>query len=371
MNGKQVRKTICLVLSLVLLIATFVFLPSSIISFGGAGDGNSAEIATIEDFAVLLKDFSSELTGYDSSYYSKTVPDDYAPTADIRAAASRVHTSVTVEESSSAYMDMYVKQTVISGETTAFAETSSNVSMDRGMKVYITPDAVLYECDIDLSTSNTQSTSESELQVYKRNISMKMLLYIEEGRILLRFERFDFIVDHVAEADLSKVLHKWIDLTSEDFNSGWTDGLLEVNDANFAVLALMGTVIDSHLSDGFERNGKSYGLKGEYFNSFCQAVLEKQQVETEYFANPYQGAFNIDLYDKKVPRMQLTIENEVKNYSNVDNFVYGERNVHADITYVENDDFTFSNIDNTAIRSLKNEKTIGFDELKSLLEDKS
>ncbi len=359
MSGKEIKRIVCLSLSFILLAATFVLFPWNDAP-AGMGSGKNAELTTMEDLSILLQDFSSELTSFDESRYTGSANSlsllGEEQEGQDRETRKKVHTSVTVEEISSANLDMEITNSVSVSPDSPYKDMISSSStsrqmglnFERALKVYITPDAVLYDSDVVLSASTTVNSQTSRM-----NISARILIYVGKTGVMIRFERFEMIEDRKGGGNFDAILGKWIDFSSLAAEGMRIDSLMkELNGNNFDVLAHFGNTIENQLDDGFLQTGSNYRMKEELFGDFCTTLLKKQGVENDFFEAPYEGGFSVDFYDRSAPRITLTLKNEAKNYSEDTNPYKGvEMRNRANVFYVECDELNFKYIDNTVINT--------------------
>lgn len=371
-------------MSLILTVAVFMLLPRGTADLGGMGRGQNGELKTVRELAVLLQDFSEPLAGFDKSYYQKggTTPSLLAeietetPSGpdESDTPRQRVHTSVTVEEDTASHIEMTMRKSVQvdpdspnKGQVSSYTSSSVVLTFERQMTVYIAPGAVLYEID---ATDSSAESSDGES--HKQNTSFKFFLYMEQGEVLMRFDRFESTYDHMGGPDLTEIYGKWIDFTplaeaGESIDS-FLDDFIETNQHNFDVLSFLGDTIDRCQEDGFLCSGDIYRMKDELFGDFCKELLNKQEGgSAEYFENPYEGGFEVNFYDKHSPRLTLDFKNKEDNYHRESEYGGVTVSVTANASVAERDEFALKYIDNTVVKAPEWKDRIGLEELKKLI----
>lgn len=312
--------------------------------FAGAGNGVDEEIATISEVSALLESFEDQFTGF----RAPTQKDESLSLTASRIASTQgsdekkedkpVYTSVTLTEESSYDIDVSTSyQTTIGGET-LYAKTSISMKGKRTMDVYISGDAVYYVSDFTIVQSSSSSDGKEETN-HNAYVSVLMKIYLSADTVALRFDRFSSIYDGEAVTGTSKFIGQWVDMTSSD---DWSvqaavDALIDVNDENFATLALMGKYI-AEKEEAFTKQDETYTMKEDTFESFLKDVFHAMGVNGT--DEKTSGSFSVDLYDPVKPMIYFDLNEE---------YNYHENSSSASASCSESDNFIFSNINNTVI----------------------
>ncbi len=329
----------------------------------GAGDGENAEVTTLEDFYDVLRTAERGMAE-DESLAPAGQPLQPAEQPAEEGAAEE-HESLTLTQTTNIYID---EDSWISEEDVT-SDTEVNVSMRRTLSIAITPEAMFYRSDGQLISRSyslvrtTYRTQESGSYTVEREqerrifYDFSMEIYITAaGSVYLKADRYEMTYydyyryenprnteDNTEreESDLPDEIDgirnhigEWIDCSSMP---QLAEAFLQVNSVNMRTLSSFGDLIEEALAGGennpFRRNGSRY----EY---------DMQVMFDELFGETEEYDFDGELYlDVSAPEKPM--------------FVYELDGTYRDRYAYEREEFLFENIDNTVIRPL--EEIVGTD----------
>ena len=337
MKGPYIKGIVSSVVGLALVVTMLLLPIGSGNSYAGAGSGEDTSVDSLDGFSELMQQFED-------------MPSASFGVRSLAAEETAPHTSATMHESTTVYSN-------------ADAGTSgqSFQRLTREMTAYFTEDAALYISDFQLRASSfvrsekkqEDGTTKTETIEHDRFLSACMLLYIDADRVLMRFDRLQAMADGVVFAGAEKLVGAWAEFTSEDgdeYRSVYS-AIKSVNLFNYDVLSLFGRTI-SEYEDHFQSNGDYYILDEEIseklFGSISKGISTSADAESD-------GSFEVDLSDPTAPQIKFGMSASM-TASDTSNGGYssGSRSASAS----EEDQFTFTNIDNTVINMPSSLKTM-------------
>lgn len=322
------------------LTAAMLLLPAdSGMSYAGAGDGEDASVETLAEFSGLLGTFASMPSPVSSAgalALSEEVP---------------VHKSATMHESSIVYSEREA------GENYAFTRVT------RELTAYLTEDASFYISDVQLrSESVVEQSGENgskETVEHDRFLSMKMLVYSDEDRVLIRFDRLQAMADGIVFSGENKLLGRWAEFTEDDNEEVGAiySAMRSIDLFNYDILALFGRTIRDY-EEEFESNGDYYILGDEASEQLfgkITGIPSGGDAESD-------GSFEVDLTDRTAPQVKLGLSASLTVSS-------GSYAGSYSASASEEDHFTFTNIDNTRISMPSSMDTMPLKDFVTVMED--
>ncbi len=216
------KRYVMIAVAIALIVSSLIYLPENTkpVIAAGAGNGENAEISTIEDFASLLNFFterqnnemalSGNLSGVTLLDASLDEDEDKQPVSK--------HSSVTLTEDT--YINNFTTQkTIVEYDYKNGNHIYKNIAtiatdMNRSLTVYMTKSEsyyvskgfykIVYE---DLEDSKNSYTSSMVFDIQ---------IYLDGAKTVMRFNSFDMDMgDSNKNLDLSGVIGKWIEVPAE------------------------------------------------------------------------------------------------------------------------------------------------------------
>lgn len=334
MNKKLIKQISFIVVCAVLIISAFFLSLDFDEVAAGAGKGTNAKIETINNVSALIGGFNRQLSGYNAPSEKESAEGEYK--------------SFTLYQTSKA----------------KYKDSLEALSFRREMTLYATENASYYVSDC---------TVESESAIIKAFLNFKISLYIENGFILLRFDKYDALyavkadeenndIDFgLADSNIYKILGKWLYISADEKSEyGEIVSLLNsINSSNFEVFEVIGNYLRDESM--FKKDGKEYYLLEEFNKRFIDDLLEAQFGYSGYSDETSKASFKVDLSNKTEPQLKLSVDSSYsnKNYSDGNLIAYSCSSI---------DVLTFKNINNTFIKAPSTNNALSFEEFVAIVE---
>lgn len=302
-----------------LVLCALIF-PNTGTAVAGKGNGRSEKVTSVQEVGEVLNAFRSDLQMMSATgeQGGKIAPlgKQFASDSD------KEYTSVTLEFETTASVS--VKTNMMD---------SSSMKMERTMTCYYTENEAFYEASANITSSSGGTVGSA--------LSISFKIYISEDDALVYFERFTGRVKGGEDPELPDgVLHKWIDLDSE------AASLVSINDANYAIMGVLGEYILNCEGEDFKKIGSNYTLKEDEAKELCSKVSSESSVGGVSSDMFKEASFSVDLSSKTSPFMRLvyTAKQSIEGYDQ-----NGNRQKYT-MKGAEKMDCRLKNINNTVIK---------------------
>lgn len=367
-----VWSAVCLV---VIVVAVLIGVDYNAVT-AGRGNGTNARMTTVDDVSEMLESFSGQLTDFG---YGGSERDSANALPSGEKAKRNKYSSVTMFERSSVRVSSESQSSIT--ELNRFSKST----MQRELSVYIVPGITYYHVVATMASDSMYyvvakdddgnvikgpggDPTYEEKKAYS-DTDLDMELYISESRFLLRFNRLKVAINGKNWTGVERILGKWGDFTDDtDAGRDFISVIGSVNKSNFRVLGLMGAGISEYKGDGFIKRGDTYIMKDGTFKDFAGSLLSVNGLSSGALGEGFKGGFEVDLGDAQAPIVSLLLKNDYEKSSSNDTS-YGSSSVWYYANMTEDDVFTFTNINNTAVSLPRNLSTVSAEEFSSIMEE--
>lgn len=263
------KKYISWIVCAFLLISAF-FLSRTSVSIAGEGDGVNQEVKTVEEVGSILKSFCGE--------------DDTEITTKKSMGSALELANATEDEYTSATLHFNTVSRV-SGYT--------YMKLQKQMTCYFTQDEAYYVSKGEITTENYGLLFDADV-------------YFTGEESFVKFKQFTARINNSNRESESQeapslpqgVLHKWIRMDE------YSASLIDVNETNYEVMAMLGGYILASETDVFKKNGDVYSLKNTETKNLCAelASISGANFGSDAFK---QSSFTVDLASKTSPYISL------------------------------------------------------------------
>lgn len=337
-----IKRIVCLSVCLVLIVVACVIGYDFNAITAGEGNGTNAKISSMNEMGAMMSSFSKPLSEFDFSTDGKSDNDN---------GTVAKYSSVTFDEDTAVYVN---SKTSYMNDVTFSTQT-----LQRYMRVCITPNATYYHSCYTLSSDAQYQIEEDGKKETKKSysdITMDIEILSTEHRVLLRINKARIARDGKSLFVFERVIGQWGDFT-EDTALGRkiVSSIGDTNDFNFRVLSLMGSYINNYGEGGFSNKGGSvYSMKDDTFKAFASKISS--------YLKDYSGGLEVDLSDSTEPSVSLKLVNDYEDEKTIDRYTR-----RTEYQYREYDSFRFSAINNTIVKGYDDISAISAERFNELI----
>jgi len=325
----MIKRIVTLSISAVLLVFCLVF--TSVTNrtvIAGPGNGTDEKVETLEEFIEVLEYLTQKSSG-NSVASSKLIAtlSAQAPEA-VSSKASSNHESATIHistHSGSSYSS--------SNSSYTSGMSSSSMSIDRELTLYINEDCTYYESTGTVSSA-TSGTYNSTYKTSSAFMNFDMCIYHCEDESYILINELIFADDSESRQIRKEYAGCWIEMPFE-----FVEGLVDIDTDNREVLASIGAIIEFLIeNEEADEDDNKISLSGSEWERICKKLDQ---------SNPFSllggddMSFDVDLSAPTRPYISLYSYQDASDD-------YDAVSVHS--TAKNDIKITMKNIDNTEIK---------------------
>ena len=292
------KRYVMMVVSVVLIIASLMYLPENVnpAVVAGAGDGENSEIPTADELKSLM-DF---INGRNLNVASvDSVSDNRFASAEITSGNSaKKHTSATMHNDS--YLSSSTTHKIIEsinefGEPVYKNVGNTKVKLNRTLTIYMTDKDTYYVSKGSMTT--TFSDFEEKDNSYESVFDFDMQIYVGAENCYMKFNKFKMTKDGESVIDASKVMGKWVKIPPKAAE----EMLGVIDSANRSAFQAVQEYVDGGLKS-FDKNGNKYTYTTSWLEEDdTEFVVDLSEVQTPFISMIVDGSNDsgsMDLQDK-------------------------------------------------------------------------
>ncbi len=313
------KKYISIIICAVLLAFAFISntqTESEIIS--GRGNGVDSKVTTAEEFVDVLNYFN---------HYKMLSAEEGKVENSNNLYASELNTKANSLKYTSA--TFYNKSRISMEYVTDGSDYSEKqkTNMTRELTINFTETAALYHSVGTIMQSSKMQHGEEKIDS-SMYFDFDMEIYMTTKVCYIKFNKFNIFGDDSAPDIKNNMLNKW-------YNAGsLEEDLLDINQANIAILGSIGDYFEEYQFSKFDQKNKTYVLEKNYFQEVFSSIIGVS------VPKDIKGEFIVNLSEETQPKIKLL-------YSYNDNGTawvnaYEENNII--ISYINNTIIDASNL---------------------------